>query len=190
MLADENFNFKQIAQGNQKAFDDLFRSHYKYLVTIAYGYTKDYNKSKDLAQEVFLDIWKRREKIEIKTSLRGFLRRAVINQALSANKKNKHDSEISNEAMHVSTDADAHRNVEMNELNQKIQSIVESMPDRCREIFKLSRFENLSHKEISAKLNISVKTIENQITKALKMLRKGLKEDHFISWLVILTFLN
>ena len=119
MLADEDSIFKQIAEGNQSAFDDLFRSHYKYLVTIAYGYTKDYNLSKDLAQEVFLDIWRRREAISIKTSLRGYLRRAVINQALKANKKNQYDSEISNEALHIKSDADAHRNVEMNELNQK-----------------------------------------------------------------------
>ncbi|MEL6718045.1 MAG: sigma-70 family RNA polymerase sigma factor, partial [Bacteroidota bacterium] len=80
----------------------------------------------------------------------------------------------------------AQRSLELGELHQSIEAIIASMPERCRAVFLLSRRENLSHREIAEKLNIANKTIENQMTKALKMLRKGLKEQNLISLLLLI----
>jgi len=175
-----------LSEGDEGVFDEIFRTHYKYLVTIAYGYTKNYELSKDLAQEVLMDLWKRRTTIRIQTGLRPFLKRAVINQSLSAFKNKSNQPTDSTDQLSLGSSDNAQQAIEYNELNSKIQNIISNLPPKCREIFEMSRYESLSHKEIAAKLDISTKTIENHITKALKSLREGLKNDHFISVSLIL----
>ncbi len=173
-----------IAEGNQQLFDDLFNTYYAYLLNIAYRYTKDFDLSKDLVQEVFLDIWRRRASIEINTSLRSFLKRAVINQSISVLKKRNNNTDILDGNIQKINASNAQDNIEYIELNKKIELTIDQMPCKCKEIFLLSREEDLSHKEIAKKLNISTKTIENQITKALKILRKALSKDYLLSLII------
>jgi len=181
---EEKTLLEALSKGDTSAFDSLFRSYYKYLVLIAYKYTKDQDLSKDMVQEVYMDVWKRREVINIDLSIKYFLRRAVINKCLASKRKSDRmtvNTELVNEykgADNLTSDT-----ILYNDLNKSIYDLVEELPDRCKEVFKLSRFENLSHKEIAEKLSISVKTIENQMTKALKYLRLNLKELGFISFL-------
>ncbi len=176
----------QIGQGDKQAFDQLFKSYYRYLVTIAFGYVKDMELSKDLAQEVFLSLWNRNDVIEISYSVKAFLRGAIINQCKTALRKRTFTADIDESANQIKSDDNAQQTIELNELNQKIQTIIDAMPPRCKEVFLLSRRENLSHKEIAAKLDISTKTIENQMTKALKMLRNGLKEEQLLTLALII----
>jgi len=175
-LLDEKELLLQLKAGEQTAFDELFRRYYKYLVVIAFRYVKEENQAKDMVQEVFLDVWKRRESITIQDA-KAYLRRAVINGCLSTIRKNKR---LSYEEDPVARTLDHQSNVDniyaYKELEEVIEQAIESLPDRCREVFKLSRQENLSHKEIAAQLSISTKTIENQMTKALKVIRLALKE--------------
>ncbi|MEN0051797.1 MAG: RNA polymerase sigma-70 factor [Bacteroidota bacterium] len=175
-----------IGEGDQEAFDALFRQYYRYLITIAYGYVKDVEWSKDLAQEVFLSLWKRKETLQISYSVKAFLRGAIINQCKTALRNQHPTIELSNIEFDISSEENAQKTIELEELNQSIAAIIASMPERCRAIFLLSRKENLSHKEIAEKLNISTKTIENQMTKALKMLRNGLKEQNLISFILLI----
>ncbi|MEL6942166.1 MAG: RNA polymerase sigma-70 factor, partial [Bacteroidota bacterium] len=175
-----------IGEGDQEAFDTLFRQYYKYLITVAYGYVKDLELSKDLAQEVFLSLWKRKAKIQISYSVKAFLRGAIINQCKTALRNQTLTDDLSNTEIAVASEENAQRSLELGELHQSIEAIIASMPERCRAVFLLSRRENLSHREIAEKLNIANKTIENQMTKALKMLRKGLKEQNLISLLLLI----
>lgn len=175
-LLDEKELLLQLKAGKQTAFDELFRRYYKYLVVIAFRYVKEDHAAKDMVQEVFLDVWKRRGAIEIQ-DVKAYLRRAVINGCLSTIRKNKR---LSYEEDPAATTLDQQSKVdniyEYKELEGIINEAIDSLPDRCREVFKLSRQENLSHKEIAAQLSISTKTIENQMTKALKVIRLALKE--------------
>ncbi len=179
---------EQIKAGNQKGFDALFKKYYKYLVVTAYQYVKDDHQAKDMVQEIFCDVWQRRKDVVIENP-KAYLRRAIVNKCLASIRKN---SKISYEEEMVTLDHSSKNLVDeevgFNEANQLIKKIVEGLPNRCQEIFKLSRFEQLSHKEIAERLNISVKTIENQMTKALKILRKELKE-HGLLGLVALFFI-
>jgi len=181
---EEKVLLEKLRNGDTSAFDDLFRSYYKYLVIIAYKYTKDQELSKDMVQEVFMDVWKRREVINIDLSIKYFLRRAVINKCLALKRKSERitvNTEMTEDykgADNVTSDT-----ILYNDLSQSISNLVDELPDRCKEVFRLSRFENLSHKEIAKKLDISVKTIENQMTKALKYLRMNLKELGLINFL-------
>lgn len=160
----------KIQTGDEAAFQLLFEKYYQQLCYSAYKICADEHKSKDLAQEVFLDIWKRRANLNIHTSFQAFLRRAVTYKAIDYVRAQKLDMK---ETIDLGSAPErSHQNLELNELKELIHRTAEKLPERCRIIFFMSRFEEMSHKEIAAKLEISEKTIENQITKALKILRK------------------
>ena len=190
-MTEEKEILKRLAKGDHDAFDILFRQYYRYLVSVSCAYTNDLSLSRDLAQEVFLDIWKRRKDLKINTSFRAFIRKAVINQSMNAKSKS---AKISNLEMLPKANeiaGDVSKELAYDELSNKIREIISNLPERCRLIFGLSRFENKSHKEIAAQLSISTKTIENQMTKALKQIRSGLKEADYISGIgIFLSFLN
>lgn len=185
-MSEDQKLFLNISKGDETSFNTLFRRYHRYLVSIAYSYTNDLDVSRDLSQEVFLDVWKRRKTLKITSSLKGFLRRAVVNQALSFMKSKKHTNEIDEVVLSDQMISDGSIKVEYKELHEYISQIVASLPERCQAIFKLSRYENKSHKEIASDLGISTKTIENQMTKALRTLRDGLKEADFISIIILL----
>lgn len=183
----ETILLQKLREGDRSAFDELFRTHYKYLVVIAHKYLHDTDEARDMAQDVFMDLWNRREKVNIQDSLKFFLRRAVINRCLATRRKS---SRMTIDSERISKDTQTSDNttnqVAYNDLNRHIKGIIAALPERCRAIFILSRQEQLSHKEIAAKLDISTKTIENQMTKALKIMRLELKAKGFITLLTII----
>lgn len=180
---------QKLKAGDQSAFDRLFKQYYKYLVVIAYKYVKDDHLSRDLVQDVYMDLWKRRESIDIELSLKFFLRRAVINRSLSTIRKNSRMSFEEDAGLNVATKSnETESHYQMKELNEVLEAAYAKLPARCLEVFKLSRHEGLSHKEIAAKLDISTKTIENQMTKALKIIRVALKEYGAIGFFLLFNF--
>jgi len=172
----------RLKKGDKAAFDELFRSYYKYLVVIAHKYLKDRDGARDMVQDVFLDLWKRREQVKIDQSAKFFLRRAVINKCLASKRKSDRIT-VNTELVNIdkSTVDSTADQVAFNDINAFVNMIIEGLPERCREIFILSRKKEMSHKEIAVKLNISTKTIENQMTKALKVIRLELKSKGFLS---------
>ncbi|MFT4565489.1 MAG: RNA polymerase sigma-70 factor (family 1) [Saprospiraceae bacterium] len=179
---------QSLKDGNRAAFDKIFRSYYKYLFTIAFTYLKDEHRAKDIIQDVFLDLWNRREKIEIEYSIKYFLRRAVINGSMAALRKtNRISYDITPITENVAVDDND--TLAYKEMSQIVKDAIISLPDKCQQVYCLSRDEGLSHKEIAQRLNISTKTIENHITKALKIIRIELKRMGLISVLLLIQFL-
>lgn len=182
---DEKAIMEQIRAGDQTAFDDLFRQYYRYLVVVAFRYLQDDHRAKDMVQEVFLDFWKRRETIQIEQSIKAFLRRAVVNNCLSTLRKNQRIDLKETPDMTASRLQDKVDKIyEYKELEEIVEAAVSSLPERCQAVFRMSRQENLSHKEIAEKLGISTKTIENQMTKALKIIREALKKYGLLLFLL------
>ena len=161
---------KRIKQGEEPAFRMLFDKYYKQVCYAAYTTYADEHKAKDFAQEVFLSLWKRRNELKIQVSIAAFLKRAAIYKAIDYIRAQRLDFEKENVLHRKETNSG--EQTEYKELKELIHRTVENLPERCRIIFFMSRFEKLSHKEIATRLAISEKTIENQITKALKILRK------------------
>ncbi len=177
---------QQLKTGDQKAFRALFDQFYKYLVVTVFNITGDDHLARDLAQDVFLELWKKREVIDIQSSLKSYLRRAVINKALNAIKAkrlNYQEPEKLPENPHTNQDAQKH--LEADDLKKLIHETIDGLPEKCRMVFVLCRLEGMSHKEVSEKLGISTKTIENQMTKALKALRNAV-QPHVSKGLIIL----
>ena len=181
----------ELKAGKEIALRKIFDSYYKYLVVTAYNIVNDQSKAKDLAQDVFYELWKKREKIQINTSLKAYLRRSVINRSLNFIKSQKRfqfgDEALSTEWQ--SKENDAQQVLEGTDLQHMINRTIDALPEKCKLIFKMSRLEKFSHKEIAQQLNISTKTIENQMTKALKTLRAALEKYKEIGIIIFFVYL-
>ncbi len=174
--------------GQESALQKIFKHYYKYLVVTGYNITGDNEKAKDLVQDVFFELWKKREQIEIQSSLKAYLRRAVVNRSLNYIKTQKR-FDFGDENFDAQTPDktfSAQKNLEAQDLKAAINDAIDSLPAKCKAIFILSRFEKLSHKEIATKLDISTKTIENQITKALKIVRVAVNKYNVLSLFLLL----
>lgn len=164
-----------LKEDEDRAIEHLFRQHYAYLCKAAYKILPDANLVEDMVQEVFMELWRKRNQVNIKTSIKAYLRRAAVNKTLNYIRDQKIILE-DNEKLPTlkSKTPSINQKIEAAELQVLIDKAIDGLPEKCRLIFVLSRFEDMSYKEIAQQLDISVKTVENQISKALKHLRKVL----------------
>ena len=160
-----------IKRDNKSAFRALFDKYYQLLLAVAINFIKDVNTAKDIVQEVFFQIWQKREQLNISSSVEAYLKRSVINRSLNLIKYQQRLTGDEALGFKESNEVSALEKIQANELQEVIQHALDSLPERCRLIFIMRRVEGLSHKEIAEKLEISPKTIENQMTKALKILK-------------------
>lgn len=161
---------------DKEKFESLYKTYQPGLVNFAFFYLKNRQESIDLVQELFLSIWEKRDRFPDANNPRAYLMMAVKNRCYNQLSKSKivyEDSDTLKEVF-ISTE-DTSQPIESKEAEANIQSQINNLPEKCKEIFILSRFEHLSYREIASLLNISVKTVENQIGNALKQLRKNLK---------------
>jgi RNA polymerase sigma-70 factor (ECF subfamily) len=166
----------RIRQGDIIQFETLFRSSYVSLVKYAGTLIKDQDTAEEIVQDLFVRLWQEREKLEIRSSLNGYLFRSVHNRCLHhfEHKKvvERHAHEMAFES-ELNTE-DPVETLQFKELQAKIATILERLPERCGKIFCMNRFDGLKYAEIAEKLSISVKTVEANMGKALKEFRKEL----------------
>ncbi|MDF3027042.1 MAG: hypothetical protein K0S23_1349 [Fluviicola sp.] len=154
----------------------VFRDYYKPLVRYGNTFLKDSDETEDVVQQVFVSLWEKRTQLDIHTSIRAVLYKSVQNACLNKIKHLKVRDTYAEEMMAVAVPEETSDPVQVNELNERIQQALESMPEQCGRIFKMSRFEQLRYQEIADQLGLSVKTVENQMGKALKIVREELKD--------------
>jgi len=164
-----------LQNGNEQAMNALFRRHYSFICRAVYRVLKDNVVAEDIAQEVFFGLWKKRETLKITTSVPAYLKRAAVNKSLNyiRDQKIKFDDEDQLPLL-SNNQSTTQQQLEANDLQKQIDDAIDSLPEKCRLVFTLSRFEEMSYKEIASELDISIKTVENQISKALKYLRLAL----------------
>ncbi len=167
----DQFLFERIKKSDEKAFETLFRTYYPFLCQYATQLLREPSEAEEIVQELFVRLWERRKEINIETSVKNYLFRAVKNSCLNYLRHAKIKSNYipSEENFYVDEEYDFQA-----ELIKKIEESIASLPDKRREIFRLSRQEGLKYKEIAAKLNVSVKTVETQMGIAIKSLRQKL----------------
>ncbi len=166
--------FHSLKAGNEEALDLLFKKYYSPLCQYTQVFLSDRPYCEDVVSELFADIWIKRSKLEIKHNFKAYIYRSAKNAALAYKRKKKLETvgfdEI--EKFDVASSQSVYSKYSIEHTLQKIQKIMESIPPRSREVFMLSRFEEMKYKEISAILGISVKTVENHMGKALKTIHK------------------
>ena len=177
---------------NRAEFETLFRNHFTPLTNIAFTYVKDKDTACDIVQHVFIKLWDNLEKIQITSSEKSYLHRAVINTSLNYIEKNKRlilkEDFISLENKFSTEDIDKDdKEYKDQEINKKLYEAIDELPPKCKEVFILSRIDGMKNQEIADDLNISLKTVEKHMGKALKYLRHRLKN---IGCICISLFLN
>jgi RNA polymerase sigma-70 factor (ECF subfamily) len=168
----------RIRQGDKQEFEKLFRSSYVSLVRYAKTMIRDHDSAEEIVQDLFFRLWQDRQNLNIESSLNGYLFRSVHNRALHYI---EHQKVISRHAGEVAAAAEltvepVTDSIYYHELQARVARVLERLPDRCRMIFRMSRFEGLKYNEIADKLAVSLKTVEADMGKALKEFRKALAE--------------
>ena len=164
-----------LRRGDHEAFDALFRAYYPPLVGVAESILRRRALAEEVTQDVFLELWRRHESLVVTESLRSYLFRAVRNRALNHLRHERVElSGPAGDAAVLSTPATAPATLEEEEIEAALREAVATLPDRCRAVFELSRVHGLRHAEIAEVLGISVKTVEVQITRALRVVRASL----------------
>ena len=178
--------FLKIKEGDEAAFNKAFESYYSRLCFFADNIIHDYDQSSSIVQQVFVDLWLKRERLDVVYSLKGFLFRSVRNQSLDWLRHRKVESEYLQELSFKQEEAVFLDQLELAELNDKINIAIQELPEKCREIFILCRFEGLKYAEIASRLEISVKTVETQMSIALKKIRTKVSDSQYLN---LLTFI-
>lgn len=176
---------KSVFKGNKKGIEILFRTYYKRLCAYAASFVTHNNIAEDIVSNVFLKLWEKRENLVIKESVSSYLFKSVKNSCLNYLKREKSRKKLVSENDVNLLDlkiqyplSDKYPLAELigQELEEKIKLEIEKLPEQCGLIFYLSRFEELSHRQIAEKLGISENTVKVQIYRALTKLRLGLKD--------------
>ena len=169
---------RRIRQGDKQEFETLFRSSYVSLVRYAKSILRDHDTAEEIVQELFFRLWQDRQNLSIESSLNGYLFRSVHNRALHFI---EHQQVVSRHAGEMTARSDLASEpvteaIYYSELQAKVARVLERLPERCRLIFRMSRFEGLKYNEIADKLSVSLKTVEADMGKALREFRKVLAE--------------
>lgn len=176
MESKEKYIIEGLRSGRESAYRQLFDQYYQKLVVFAYKYLDDLESARDIVQEFYLYLYESRQSISIQTSLKSYLYSAVKNRCLNQIKheqvKEKHRNMRRSEA-NVS-DPDLEEIMDAVELEARVYEIVSKLPEKCRQIYIMSRVDGKRNREIADELNLSIRTVETQISKALKSLKDSL----------------
>ncbi|PWL30792.1 RNA polymerase sigma-70 factor [uncultured Roseivirga sp.] len=167
---------QRLSRGDETAFQETFELYFKVLVLFATKFSLDKEAAEDLVQDVFVKLYEQRDRLQFHSSLKAFLYQSVRNRCIdlirSTKTREKHHVEIK-----ADTDVEGLNSEELmlqSELEEKIYQSIKQLPEQCQLIFKMNRFEGKKNQEIANELNISKRTVETQISKALKRLREDI----------------
>jgi RNA polymerase sigma-70 factor (ECF subfamily) len=174
----EQQQIEALTAGDITAFEMFFKTYYQPLCNYAYTFLQDKEEAEEIVQGTFLSVWEKRSAISIRTGVKPYLYAMVRNACLNVIKHEKIKQKHAVEEIALSPHShDSVTNaIASAELEFKIGEAMEKLPEQCRLVFKLSRFEELKYSEIAEQLNISIKTVENHMGKALKIMREQLKD--------------
>lgn len=185
---------EKLKKGSHQAFKFIFNEYYALMCSVSYEYVADTHISQNIAEDVMLSIWEKRGQLNISISLKSYLLSAVRNRSIDYLRTHSREVEaVSIESTSGSNscfvpDEELFDRIVLFELEEKIATVVESMPDECRKVFILSRYEEKSYSEIAEELHISINTVKYHIKRALCLLRAELK-DYILVVIAIYNYL-
>jgi RNA polymerase sigma-70 factor (family 1) len=178
----EQEQLKLIRSGDHSAFQKIFEEFYAPLTIFARKFLLDPDLSREIVQDIFVNLYEKRSSLTIQTSLKSYLYQSVRNSCLNVIRKEKVHLAHHTELMKMSgnSEADWSEKIIETELENLIYQTIRGLPEKCRQIYLLSRQQELTNREIAQKLNISIRTVETQISKALKILRKKIGSYSYV----------
>lgn len=165
-----------LADGDHAAFAEVYNRYWNGLYYTALAVLRQEDAAQDIVQEIFIALWNRRTAVRVQ-SLKPYLHQAARFQVLKAIRAGRVDQSFYERVARITEQISDTDPAQFRELQEIINALVESLPDSCREVFRLSREEHLTYPEIARRLKISVKTVEKRMSLALRHFRRGLKES-------------
>ncbi len=170
------FLWSKVKQGDKEAFELLFNKYYSVLCILSKRYTDDISASREIIQNLFITLWEHRADLNITTSLKSYLFQAAKFNSIRYVEKDRKNGLHLHEMPEPEQDKAFFDPIEYAELQGKILETIETLPEQCKRVFTMSRFEQLKYADIAKKLEISVKTVESHISKALRILEHNLSQ--------------
>lgn len=186
--ADSKFLIRRLRRGDETAYELLFKEYYQMLTVFARRYLNDLEDAKEIVQDLFVSLYEKRENLDINSSLKSYLFRSIHNRCvnhLNAQKIRHKYVEYTNYTADI-RDNSLEQEVNRTEMEHLLYKAIADLPPKCQDIFKMNRFEGLSNGEIAEKLNLSKRTVETQISKALRILRG--KMEPYTTTVVVVFF--
>ena len=171
-LSDEKL-LQFVKNSNTQAFDELYRRHWHLLFRTADNILLDAEAARDVVQDIFISFWVKRHERDIR-NVGGYLRQSVKLKCFEHLRTGKINQQALDRIKNLGFARDTEEKIDFLEVHQTFEKHLNELPAKCREIFRMSRFEDLSNKEIALRLNISVKAVEYHITRALKHIRRSM----------------
>ena len=172
----------------EKQFEALFKEHFTGLCYFAQKYVADMDTCKEIVHAVFVKIWENREEFDFNKPAKSYLFTSVYNRSLNVirDKKKFATADDTEENERLIETGEFSDTMEVAELEGRIKSAIQKLPEKCREVFELNRYEGKKYAEIAEQLNISIKTVEAQMSKALKILRVELQDYLYVLIIILL----
>lgn len=180
----------ELRKGSKTAFEEIFNKCYEPLCKYAYSILRDMDEAEEVVQKTFCKLWDQRASLSIKSSLDSYLYRIVHNDSINTiNQQTLHQEHNFNYLSFKQSDSSNSilESIETSELQKAIERAITNLPPQCRKVFELSRMEQMPYSKIAEELHISTNTVENHMSKALKLLRIDLKD--YLTCLTILQML-
>jgi RNA polymerase sigma-70 factor (ECF subfamily) len=190
IIENESLLVRNLSKGNLLAFNSLYKEYSSRLYRFAFGYLKSEAEAEELVQEVFTIIWDRRASLKEDLSFKSFLFTIAFNIIRKHFRTKSYLSEYLKTEAGSDVDMQTSQKITSDSLYQYIKELANKLPDRRKEIFIGSRFEGLSINEIAEKMKISHKTVENQLTDALKFIRTNLNRENIPVILYFFLFIS
>ncbi|MCE5347381.1 MAG: RNA polymerase sigma-70 factor [Bacteroidales bacterium] len=187
---EELFILQRMIEGDENAFKYFFDTYYEDLCNFVNSYLRDEALSEDVVQDIFIYLWEKRDSLPENCSIKSYLYTASKNKSLNHLRDTKNKNRIIDELLirtQTNSEENADLSIEFEELMKVIYQAVEGLPAQCKTIFRLSREKGLTNKEIADELGISIKTVENQMTIAIKKLKDFLQPYHDLIFILFLS---
>ncbi|MCD7936486.1 MAG: RNA polymerase sigma-70 factor [Tannerellaceae bacterium] len=189
MLTDDPKKYEEPLKQSLKLFEELFACYYASLVGYAYKIVNDTQAAEDIVQDVFMGLWSKKDVLDFSESIKPYLFKAVYNRSLNYLSSLHTTLDVDGEDTYILlhkqiTSYNQQDSLLLKEVEEEIRRFIETLPPQCRKVYKLSREENLKNREIAEKLNISEKTVEDHIRKALRELKTHLVKSGF--WMILI----
>jgi RNA polymerase sigma-70 factor (family 1) len=178
-ICNENELLASLKQGSETAFTKIYNHYWDKLFSLAANkLDKDLSLAEELVQDIFLDLWDRRDTLEIKGELTAYLATAMKYKIIDARRKrvitNQYNANVASRL--IIADHTTEKQLQFDELQSRLSELVNALPEKCQLVYKLSKETGLSQKNIAVRLNISEKTVESHLSRALKQVRIGMAQ--------------
>jgi len=190
MTPEEEKVWRAIQQKDRQVFESFYKEHYKFFFLAACKYLGDSGQAQEAVNDVFLRVWEDAERLAIRASLRSYLYRSVVNRCYNILSQHKREREQQAEAARQLDDITEWKEMEDNELRLRLYHAIDELPEQCGKVFRMSRYGAMKQQEIADRLGISIKTVKNHITHALKELQRVLDDwNSLVLGLVAMTYI-